>query len=194
MQHLLFSLILLFSLSSCNDSETQSKLDHKATQEIQIEKDALLAELKAKDIALAKARKEAQEIKAKLVKQEQLRKEAFIEAQRKKEQEAKQIAQNKKLSHVGVAIENNKITIDTNKTKDFFSNLTKSFENKIKNITKDIERGVIDQKDAGVKIDENHINIDLNKTKDFLEIWGKKMQGFVQEFDTMAKEINMSIK
>jgi hypothetical protein len=194
MQHLLFSLILLFSLSSCNDSDTQSKHDTKRAQEIQIEKDALLSELKAKDIALKKSRKEAQEAKAKLVAQEQLRKEAFIEEQLKKEQEKKQIAQNRKLSPVGIEIQNNKITIDTNKTKDFFSNLTKSFENKIRNITKDIEHGVINQKDAGIKIDENHINIDLNKTKDFLEIWGKKMQGFVKEFDTMAKEINMSIK
>jgi len=46
----------------------------------------------------------------------------------------------------------------------------------------------------GVKIDETHINIDLNKTKDFLETWGKKMQGFVKEFDSMAKEMDANIK
>jgi len=37
-------------------------------------------------------------------------------------------------------------------------------------------------------MDETHINIDLNKTKTFLDTWGKKMQGFIKEFDNISKE------
>jgi hypothetical protein len=187
-------------LSSCGEEETKKIQEMKATQkdkatiEAKAQKDALLAELKAKDLALEKARKETQNAQAKLLAQEQEKKEAFLKEQRQKEKEIKQIAQNEKLSHVGINIDNNKITIDTDKTKDFFKKLGQNFEDKIKKVTQDIEKGIIDQKDAGVKIDHDTINIDLNKTKDFLELWGKKMQGFVKEFDTMAKEIDTANK
>ena len=40
------------------------------------------------------------------------------------------------------------------------------------------------------EMDETHINIDLNKTKSFLDNWGKKMQGFVKEFNNIAKEFD----
>ena len=197
MRYLLLTLLFIFSLSSCGEEETQKIHEMKAAQEAKAavetkaQKDALLAELKAKDVALEKARKETQIAQTKLLAQEQAKKEAFLKEQRQKEKEVKQIAQNEKLSHVGINIDNNKITIDTDKTKAFFKKLGQNFEDKIKKITQDIEKGVIDQKDAGVKIDETHISIDLNKTKDFLELWGKKMQGFVKEFDSMAKEMDV---
>jgi hypothetical protein len=201
MQNLLLLFILLFSLTACGDSEEKAAQQAKLTQEVQeakAQKDALLTELKAKEQALAKAREEAKAIKAKLLAQEQAKKEAFLEEESRKAQERKRAIENnttnKKLSNVGIQVDKNKIIIDTNKTRDFFQKLGKTFENKIKKITQEIEKGVIDEQGAGIKIDETHINIDLNKTKDFLEQWGKKMQGFVKEFDGMAKEMDKSIK
>lgn len=200
MKHLLFTLLLLFSFSGCGEDEAKAKLDAKLAQETQnaldakVQKDALLAELKAKDLALEKARKEAQVAQAKLLEQEQEKKDAFLKEQLQKEKKAKEVAQNKKLSNVGINIDNNKITIDTDKTKSFFENLGKTLETKITKLTKEIETGIIHQDDAGVHIDKNNINIDLNKTKDFLELWGKKMQSFVKDFDTMAKEIDTPTK
>lgn len=200
MRPILLTLLLLFTISACTDNETQAKHDAKMAQEVQqhkrlqAEKNSLLAELKAKDMALEKVREEALVAQAALLAQEKVKKEAFIEEQRQKKRTEKQAVQNEKLSNIGINIDQNKITIDTDKTKDFFQKLTQGFEDKIRKITQDIERGVIDHKDAGVKIDENHIDIDLNKTKDFLELWGKKMQSFVKEFDTMAKEIDSSTK
>jgi len=191
MQNVLLTFLLLLSLSGCTDDKQQATQDTKIAQESKAEKDALLAELKAKDEALHKARLETKEAQEKLMAQEQAKKEAFLKENVQKEKEAKQTKQNEKLSKVGITIKENTITIDTNKTKDFFENIGKKLGDKLKKITEDIQKGILEEKDAGVKIDETHINIDLNKTKDFLETWGKKMQGFVKEFDTMAKEMDI---
>jgi len=198
MHYLYISLILIFTLSACDSDEKKAlETTQKITQEIKQEKaqkDALLAELKAKDEALYKARLEAKAAKEKLLLQEQANKEAFLKSEAKKAKEKKEAIKNEKLSKVGITIEDNKITIDTNKTKDFFQNIGNKLGDKLKKITEDIQKGTIEEKDAGVKIDETHINIDLNKTKDFLEAWGQKMQGFVKEFDNMAKEIETETK
>jgi len=186
MRNLLLTFFLLFSFSGCNDN----KQDARIAQEAKAEKDALLAELKAKDEALKKSRLETKAAQAKLMAQEKAKKEAFLKKQVAKENE-KKMQHNEKLSKVGISIKENTITIDTNKTKNFFENIGKTLGDKLKKITQELEKGMLDEKDAGVKIDATHINIDLNKTKDFLETWGKKMQGFVKEFDTMAKEMDI---
>jgi len=191
MRYLLFTFILLFSLSACGDNEQKAIQD---AQKAKLEKEALLSELKAKDDALHKARLETQAAQKKLIVQEQAKKEAFIKEQAEKARQAKHATQNAKLSKVGITIEENLITIDTNKTKDFFETIGKQLGDKLKKITTQIEDGIVDEKEVGVQIDETHINIDLNKTKDFLEDWGKKMQGFIKEFDTVANEIDKEIK
>jgi hypothetical protein len=194
MRNLLLTFFLLFSFSGCNDDKQQTIDNAKIAQEAKAEKEALLAEIKAKDEALQKARRETKIVQEKLIAQEQAKKKAFLKEQSQKEKELKQTKQNEKLSKVGISIKENTITIDTNKTKDFFQNIGKKLGDKLKKITEDIQKGMIEEKDAGVKIDETHINIDLNKTKDFLEAWGKKMQGFVKEFDDMAKEMDIETK
>jgi len=191
MRYLLLTLILILSLTACNEDEKKAAQSAKIAQEVKAEKDALLIELKAKDEALKKARLETKMTKEKLMLQEQARKDAFVKEQAHKEAKEKQMKKNEKLSKVGISIDDSTITIDTNKTKDFFKNLSKKWGDKLKKITTDIEKGMIDQKDAGVNVDETHINIDLNKTKDFLQDWGKKMQGYVKDFDAMAKEVNV---
>lgn len=120
-------------------------------------------------------------------------------AELKAKEEAKQKAlkaeeDNTTLSKIGITTSDGKITIDTNKTKAFFQDITKDISKKIKKVTDDLQEGMIKDKNAGIEIGENHINIDLNKTKSFLDSWGKKMQSVVQEFDEMAKEINETTK
>ncbi len=188
MRYFLLTLILLFIFSGCNTESKNHAQDKNTLQATQAEKEALLAELKAKDKALQKAREEAKAAKEKLLAEEKARKEAFITKQKEKKEALKQ---NEKLSKVGITVQNNTIIIDTNKTKNFFESVGKNLGEKLKKMTQDLEKGMLNDKNAGVDIDEKHINIDLNKTKDFLEAWGKKMQGFVKEFDDMAKEMDI---
>jgi len=179
MKKLLLIAISLLTITACGNSEKDEAERAKLVQEVQkvkAEKEALLHELKTKEMALAQVTKEAK--KAKLLAESLAKKETFKKAQ------------NEKLSKIGIHVENNTITIDTNKTKDFFKQLGENFRNKIKKITQDLEKDAIEQKEAGIHINENNINIDFNKTKDFLEKWGKKMQGYVKEFDTVTKDID----
>jgi len=194
MRTILLSLIILLSLTSCNEDKKQAQEQTAIAKAVKVENDVLLAKLKAKEDALQKARLEAKIAKEKLLAEEASKKEAFLKMQAQKEKKEKASLKNEKLSKVGISIENSTITIDTNKTKDFFQNLSKALGNKLKKITTDIEKGMIDQQDAGVKIDDTHINIDLNKSKDFLEAWGKKMQEYVKDFDAMAKVIDVEKK
>jgi hypothetical protein len=92
-------------------------------------------------------------------------------------------------SNAAVSIENNTITIDTEKTKAFFENFSKNMETKLRTMTHDIEQDILNKRKTGIDIDENHINIDLNKTEEFLNDWSHKMQKFVKEFDTIIDEI-----
>lgn len=97
---------------------------------------------------------------------------------------------NSKLSQIGITVDKGIITVDTNKTKGFFLDLSSKLEDKMKSISEDINRGAVNEKDAGIEINHTHINIDLNKTKSFLENWKEKLQAFIKEFDSMTKEID----
>lgn len=108
------------------------------------------------------------------------------------ELEAKKEPQNKntsKLNSMGINMEDGTITIDTNKTKDFFRDLNQKMGEKMKKLSEDLGKGVVENKEAGVEVNEEHIHIDLNKTRDLLMDWGQKIQVFVQEFDEMAKTL-----
>ncbi len=97
-----------------------------------------------------------------------------------------------KLNNMGINMEDGTITIDTNKTKDFFRDLNKKMGEQMKKLSDDLEKGVVETKEAGIEINEQHIHIDLNKTQDLLIDWGKKIQVFVQEFDEMAKTLEIN--
>lgn len=109
---------------------------------------------------------------------------AELEAQ-KKQQETKDA----KLNKMGIHVDNGTITIDTNKTKNFFHALGKRMDAQMNKMAEELERGIIEHKEAGVEITEQHIHIDLNKTRDLLMDWGEKIEVFVQEFDEMAKAL-----
>ena len=93
---------------------------------------------------------------------------------------------------MGFNVDQGTITIDTNKTKDFFHNFGKQIDMKMKKMTEDMEKGVIQNKEAGVDINEERIHIDLNKTRDFLLNWGQQLQVFVEEFDKMTKTLEIN--
>lgn len=97
-----------------------------------------------------------------------------------------------KLNNMGINMEDGTITIDTNKTKDFFRDLNKKMGDHMKKFSDDLEKGIVETKEAGIEINEQHIHIDLNKTQDLLIDWGKKIQIFVQEFDEMAKTLEIN--
>ena len=152
MRYLLLSLLLVLTLSGCQDKEQQQKEqaqhDAKIAQQARTE---LLAELKKE--------KQAQELK------------------------------NNKFSHMGLKMEKDTITIDTNKTKDFFQNLAESLNIQMKQVSDDLQKGVIDAQEAGVQVNNGNIHIDLNKTQTLIDEWSKKIEGYVKEFDTITKEI-----
>ena len=62
----------------------------------------------------------------------------------------------------------------------------------MKKLSDDLEKGVVERKEAGIEINEQHIHIDLNKTQDLLIDWGKKIQVFMKEFDEMAKMLEIN--
>ncbi len=65
---------------------------------------------------------------------------------------------------------------------------------KMDKMSKDLEDGFIKNDEAGIEMNKTHINIDLNQTKSFLDTWGKKMQGFIKEFEDIAKEFDTQNK
>lgn len=159
MRHLLITLIILLSFTGCEDKAE----DHQAAHDNKIAKQAK-AELRAEvEAEKAQAEKESQEVS-------------------QEENETK-------LTQMGVNMNDGIITIDTNKTKDFFRDLNQKMAAQINKISDDMEKGIIEAKEAGVEMNEQHIHIDLNKTQNLLQDWGKKMQIFVQEIDKMAKTL-----
>ena len=155
MRYLFISLLILLSLTGCEDKAQQAKHDAQVAQQAKAE---LLAELEAKKL------------------------QAALQTERLKEE-------NTKLNKMGIAVDNGTITIDTNKTKDFFNDLGAKMDIQMKKISADLEKGILETKEAGLEINEQHIHIDLNKTNELLLDWGKKIQVFVQDFDEASKII-----
>jgi hypothetical protein len=151
MRYIVISLLILFSLTGCEDKEAQAEHDAKIAQQARAE---LLAEIEAKKV-----------------------------------QEEKEKA---KFNKMGINVDDGTITIDTNKTKGFFDDLGKKMDVHMKKMASDMEKGIIENKEAGVEINEEHIHIDLNKTRNFLLNWGQQLQVFMEEFDNMAKTLEIN--
>jgi len=110
-------------------------------------------------------------------------------AQQAKEKQAQEV-KNNRYSHLGVKMEQGTITIDTNKTKDFFKDLGMRMHIQMKQVSDDLQKGIIEAQDAGVKVNNGNINIDLNKTQTLLDEWTNKIDVYVKEFDKIAQEID----
>ncbi len=59
---------------------------------------------------------------------------------------------------MGIHMGKDSITIDTNKTKAFFNDLSKKLNVQMKKISDDLEKGIIETKEAGVEIVKELIN------------------------------------
>lgn len=185
MHYLLLTLTLLLSLTGCQDKkkldeEAQAKHDAKIAQQARAE---VLAELQAGDLQVEKAPK-------KMIPAQVLPKDMSNQTQMSTKEETDSLEdKNAQLNQMGIHMEKDNITIDTNKTKEFFNDLSKKLNMQMKKISDDLEKGMIETKEAGVEINEKHIHIDLNKTQNMLENWGKKIQVFVEEFDEISNNI-----
>jgi len=117
-----------------------------------------------------------------------------LKAQEEAKRKAQQEAQKKdRLSQIGIeTMPDGKIIIDVNRTKNFFQQLTSRIKHKTDTLAKEMERGIIEEKEAGIEINETHIEIDLNKTEHFLEKWSRKMEEFAQEFDKIADQLDQT--
>ena len=188
MRYLLVTLTLLLSLTGCQDKkqldeDAQAKHDAQIAKQVRAE---VLAELKAGKIQIETLQKK--EIQTEVLTEIKLPQMQTATEEEKNSRDK----QNAQLNQMGIHMEKDSITIDTNKTKAFFNDLSKKLEVQMKKISDDLEKGIIETKDAGIEINEKHIHIDLNKTQNMLEDWGKKIQVFVEEFDEISKSIDIN--
>lgn len=213
MKHLLLAVLVLLSFTGCDDKEEQAKA--KAKQEAKEERAIQLAQFEAQKAELKKAHEVQRVLEAEKAKLAQKAKESqdALEAKIAKEKEAKAKEEKRKeeakahkakeetakednstLNAMGVEMTENSFSIDTTKTKVFIDELKAKVDSKIKTISEDLEKGIIQSKDAGIDINEKHIHIDLNKTQDILKDWGQKIQLFVNDFDSTTAENNKTNK
>lgn len=165
MKNLLLSLILLLSLTACDDNTSQAEHD---AQIAKAERAKVLAEFEAEKRA------------------KQLERQNTPAPTPPKEEN--------KLQKMGIDIQKETITIDTNKTKAFIGDLSQKMNTQIEKISDDFKKGIINTKEAGIEINEKHIHIDINKTKNILVDWSNKIEGFVKEFDEVTKTETNSTK
>lgn len=90
------------------------------------------------------------------------------------------------LFRMGISKQDGVITIDTNKTKNFFDEMSKEITLQVEAFSEDLDEG----RGAGIEANESQIHIDLHKTGDFLERWGKKMEKFADELEDLSKEFD----
>ncbi|MDD2451782.1 hypothetical protein [Sulfurovum sp.] len=112
--------------------------------------------------------------------------EALLAELKAKEEAEKQRESNATLWRLGISKEDGVITIDTNRTKNFFDEMGKQITRQVEAFSEDLDEG----RGAGIETNESQIHIDLHKTGDFLERWGKKMEAFADELEDLSKEFD----
>ncbi|MCF6206811.1 MAG: hypothetical protein L3J47_07985 [Sulfurovum sp.] len=124
---------------------------------------------------------------------QQAREQLLKELKAKEEAKAKEMEVKKEegiLAKAGITkTDDGKIIIDTNQTKSYFQQLAKKMKTKADKLAQDMQKGMIEEKEAGVEVSNEKIVIDVNKTKGFFEQWAKKMETFVKEVDEVARTI-----
>ncbi|HHD72629.1 MAG TPA: hypothetical protein ENL02_01745 [Epsilonproteobacteria bacterium] len=92
------------------------------------------------------------------------------------------------MEKMGVSMQDGKITIDTNKTVEFFSIFQKKLDNTTRELDRELREGNLTMTvPVGVEVTSEKVSIDLNKSKSFFDSWGEKMLGFAKEFDKMTQ-------
>ena len=93
-----------------------------------------------------------------------------------------------KLEELGIKVEGSKVIIDTNKTKQFFKQVTKQLQSKVVKIEKELQKGVVEEKDMGIEINKSEVKVDLNKTTQYLKKWKDKIEGLVKDLSDTSSE------
>ncbi len=122
----------------------------------------------------------------------ELRVELQKEAAEKARLQEEALQKDNKLAHMGITTTDGKLIIDTNKTKSYFEKMAGNLQKHADKFAKDLQKGVIDDKDAGIVVSDTKINIDLNKTKSFLDNWGATLESYAKEFQKMTQDMNTS--
>ena len=87
------------------------------------------------------------------------------------------------LKEMGLDLSESKISIDINKTNNFFEQLEIEMHGKVKKIEKQIENAEINfTKNIGIEVSKDKIGIDLNKTRNML-----------QEINILMKDILLDV-
>ena len=152
MKHTLITILLLLTLTGCQDKETEAKI--QAAHDAQVAAQAraeVLAEISAAT------------------------------------QTTPTSPQNEKLKHMGITINNDVISIDTNKSKIFLKSFSDKMAKHMQKASDDLQKGIMETKEAGIEINNEHIHIDLNKTKNFLQEWSKHIHNIVEEMDQVSR-------
>jgi uncharacterized protein YpuA (DUF1002 family) len=94
------------------------------------------------------------------------------------------------LSEMGIDVSENKIAINTGKTKDFFGNIQKQIKDSAQNIGQNMkEDGINLATNIGVKLDDEHIEVDLHKSRNFIEEIGMKIEHFLASLEKSVEDL-----
>lgn len=94
------------------------------------------------------------------------------------------------LSKIGIDIKDEKIAIDLEKTKNFFTDIQQTITDTAQNIEEGIKDGSIDMsKNIGVKLDDKEIKIDMKQTKNFMEELGVKIEKILDSLEHSFSEL-----
>lgn len=131
------------------------------------------------------------ENKEEIAKLEQAKKDAQLakeqRAQQLKEMQESKAAKELELQNAGISMQDGKITIDTDKTKEFIADLSKKVSKQVEQVSKDLQDGLVETTE-NTEFKKEYISIDLNKTKAMLNEWENKIENFVNEIDTKKIE------
>ncbi|MBN2768572.1 MAG: hypothetical protein JXQ68_05675 [Campylobacterales bacterium] len=94
-------------------------------------------------------------------------------------------------SKIGINVENEKLSIDFAKTKEFFDSLKKKMELVSKNIEKNFQEGADEFKEnLGIRVDEERIEIDFGEAKSFISDVGAKIEELLASLEHSVDQLN----
>jgi len=104
---------------------------------------------------------------------------------------AKKEANQSTLMKAGITMDDGKLIIDTNKTKEFFSKLANRFTIIYQKIDQELkEENLTSTKDMGFEMSSDTLSVDFNKTDSFFKGWSQKIEKFSKEINLFRDTIN----
>ena len=75
------------------------------------------------------------------------------------------------LRKIGISIEDEKIIVDTKKSRDFFIDLGAKIQHSFEKVMKKRDKNSSAEEDAGIRISDDKMVIDFNRTKKYIDRW-----------------------